>query len=72
MEQNYCASSRRAYFRCLLGTRLRNLAGGRIRCPSEVGLRYLRRGRLRCLHGTELTSPLEKDLSAYPKEGMPP
>ncbi|KAL0455960.1 UNVERIFIED_CONTAM: hypothetical protein Slati_0935200 [Sesamum latifolium] len=54
----------------LLGTGLRNLVEGIIRCPLEAGLRCLRGGGLRCLHGTELTSPLEKDLSPCPKEGL--
>ncbi|KAL0453850.1 UNVERIFIED_CONTAM: hypothetical protein Slati_1363100 [Sesamum latifolium] len=54
----------------ILGTGLRNLAGGRIRCPPKAGLRCLCGEGLRCLHGTKFTSLLEKDLSAYPNEGL--
>ncbi|KAL0431894.1 UNVERIFIED_CONTAM: hypothetical protein Sradi_0815400 [Sesamum radiatum] len=62
-------SNARGHF---LGTGLRNLAGGRIRYPPIARLRCLCGEALRCLHGTELTSPPKKDLSAYPKEGVPP
>ncbi|KAL0405819.1 UNVERIFIED_CONTAM: hypothetical protein Slati_3895800 [Sesamum latifolium] len=56
---------------CLLRTGLKNLAGGRVRCPLEVGLRCLRGGGFRCLHGTELTNSAAGEKPKCLLEGGP-